>query len=277
MENLAYPDEEAPPAEPYYGGGGGVANYHLEGLIPLILIIIIAAVAGSYLGLWELPVPGLSKNPINALIIGQPSLEVLSVLDQQKELITYGHPRSAESLKLNPDEVLSQYDLVILDQTMAPYKYLPRQLGEGLTNYVNKGGKLMVVMNSGTQRKGDIGIIGWKGAFNSDTVPVECTVSYGGIPACIEPVFINGQIWRSDYDHPIMTGIEVWPAMGSLSFETYKVSSTGNEIAWIQNVNNPEYYPAIVEKRMLLGKSIYFNYNPGLTPGILENTLKYLR
>lgn len=274
---MAYPEEEVAPAEPYYGGGGSRFGYHLEGLIPLILIIIIAVVAGSYLGLWEIPFISEHK-PINALIIGKPSSNTLAVFDQQKKLIQYGQARSAESLKVNPHQILSQYNLVILDQSTLPYKYIPRQLGEALTSYVTKGGKLIVVMNSGIMRKGDIGIVSWRGAFNSDIVPVNCIRETDtGMPTCLEPVLVSAQLLSIRLDHPIVAGIEVWPAIGSINFETFAVSSLGNEIAYLQSINTPETYPGIVEKQILLGKCIYFNYDPGLTPGILENTLKYLR
>lgn len=280
MISLAYPDEGADVGgapEPYYGGGGRF-GYHLEGVIPLILIIVIAAVAGSYLGLWDIPFIS-QHDPIKTLIIGTPSVQSLSVYDQEKELIKYTI-RSADSMKLNPEEFLSQFELVILDQSAQAEKYIPRQLGEALTSYVQKGGKLITVMNSGIFRKGDIGIVGWQGTFNSDVVPVDCVPDMYGQPSCVQPIFVTGQLWRADFDHPIMKGIEVYPALqeiGGIQFETFLVSSTGNEIAWIQAVNTPEYYPGIVEKRLLLGKSVYFNYDPGNTPGILTNALKYLR
>lgn len=77
-----------------------------------------------------------------------------------------------------------------------------------------------------------------------------------------------------------MQGIEVAPAdprYPPLSLITFNVKPTGEEIAYIKNVVTPSSYPAIVEKRLLIGKSIYFNYDPGFTPGIWQNTLEYLR
>ena len=53
--------------------------------------------------------------------------------------------------------------------------------------------------------------------------------------------------------------------------------AVGNQVAYIKNVASQSYYPGIVEKRLIIGKSIYFNYDPAATPGVWQNTLEYLR
>jgi hypothetical protein len=62
-----------------------------------------------------------------------------------------------------------------------------------------------------------------------------------------------------------------------LNLLTFDVKPQGNQVAYIKNAITPSYYPAIVEKRLIVGKSIYFNYDPAITPGIWENTLEYVR
>ncbi len=273
-----YEDEggDLPPAMP----GGGLRSklgYHFEGLIPLILIILIGVVAAGALGIIDIPF--ITKTgPIRMLVIGSPSHGVIAILDEDKDLVQY-NVRSAYSLTASPNEQLAQYDIVMLDQTGQSDKFLPRQVGEALREYVKKGGKLIVVGNSGIYRKDSPGIIGWK-ANLGDVVPVECVRDREGVPSCTKQISVTGELWRTDFDHPVMQGIEVIPAdpkMSKINFKTFAVAPIGNEIAFIQNVRKADYYTGIVEKRLLLGKCVYFNYDPALTRGVFEKTLEYLR
>ena len=113
-----------------------------------------------------------------------------------------------------------------------------------------------------------------------DVVPVDCVPAKSGQPSCVTPINVRAEIWRQDFDHPIMDGIEVLPALQDqplLDLVLFDVVPQGNEIAFIQNGATPEFYPGIVEKRLVLGKSIYFNYDPGHTPVLLQKTFEYLR
>ena len=268
-----------PPIGSSFGGASGM-KYHLEGLVPLILVLIIAAVAGSYLGFWHIPFinqPTQSK----MLIIGEPSLSLQATLDSQaKDMVTY-RKRDAQSLRQNPRDVFAEYDIIMLNQSDDLTKGVPRTVAEALSDYVRRGGKLIVVMNSGIYRPGSPEIIGWRANFG-DLIPVECVrVDQFGTPSCINSVYVAAQITRNDYDHPIMEGIEVFPlipAGSAIPLETFAVQTAGNanEIAYIQDIQSPATYPGIVEKRLILGKVIYFNYDDGLIPGLLTNTLKYL-
>ena len=77
-----------------------------------------------------------------------------------------------------------------------------------------------------------------------------------------------------------MEGIEVAPAdprYPPLSMITFKVKPTGNLVAQSKREGIAENFPGIVEQRLLIGKVIYFNYDPAMTPGIWQNTLEYLR
>jgi len=57
-----YPEDEGSELPPAAGGGiKSRVSYHLEGLIPLIIILIIIALVGSRLGFWDLGIPGLTK------------------------------------------------------------------------------------------------------------------------------------------------------------------------------------------------------------------------
>ncbi|MCX6801827.1 MAG: hypothetical protein NT067_01810 [Candidatus Diapherotrites archaeon] len=276
-----YEDEGAEPAPAYPAYGGGIKSrlsYHFEGLIPLILILIIAAVAGGWLGFWEIPYVSPQK-PLSMLIIGNPTADTLAALDKSQDLVKYVI-RDEESLRTNSKEKLAQYDVVWLDQSNQQSKELPSTVGEALSSYVTKGGKLVVVKNSGILNPDAPEIVGWMANFGSEIVPVDCVFTRDNYPSCTSPLNITGELERADYDHKIMMGIEKVPATQDepyLYLEVFPVSAMGKEIASIKDVQSTRYYAGIVEKPLLLGKSLYFNYDPGYTPGILRNTLKYLR
>jgi hypothetical protein len=253
----------------------------------LILIIIIAAFLLHKFDIIQIPFLAKAE-PIQLLIIGQPSVDLFIDLDNQKDLVYY-QEKDPASMEVAPKERLAQYDIVLLDQHMGatPYeKSVSRVLGEALENYVKTGGKLIVVMDSGIYRSGGIygtsvasDVIGWKATFG-DTIPVECDLGRNNVPTCTQPIVVTGKVYREDLDHKIMEGIEVAPASpsyGPLTMVTFNVKPTDNQVAFIKNIATPSYYPAIVEKRLIIGKSIYFNYDPAMTPGIWQNTLEYLR
>ena len=269
--------EEAGYVPPASGFREKVA-YHFEGLIPLILIIIVAVLAGAWLGLWNIPYI-TRVGPVRMLIIGQPSQLTQEVLDGAKDLVMY-RLGNVESLSVNPKPQLAQYDIIMLDQTnSAQGPYISRTLGEAIEDFVKKGGKLIIVGNSGTLRGDAPEVVGWL-ANLGDIAPVECTLDKHNIPTCLQPIRIRGELIKLDFDHPIMEGIERVPALPGeppLYVEVFDVAIKGNEIAYIKDVDSTKWYPGIVERRHILGKVIYFNYDPGKTPEIFINTLNYLK
>ena len=75
-----------------------------------------------------------------------------------------------------------------------------------------------------------------------------------------------------------MKGIDRAPAREEDRFilTTFPVERIGTELAYIES-DTGETFTAIVESKLVIGKVLYFNYDPGMTRGILEQTLKYLR
>ncbi len=281
-----YPEEAGGEATAVGGVKSGITR-NLEALIPLILIVIIAAFLGHKFGIWTIPFLGGAEQ-VQILVIGQPSVDMLADLDNQRDLVYY-RVKDASDLDAAPQQQLAQYDLVLLDQHLGanPYeKSVSRTLGEALENYVRTGGKLIVVMDSGIYRSGGIygtgvagDVIGWKATFG-DIIPVECDLGANDIPTCTQPIYTTGRIHRLDFDHKIMEGIEVAPAdirYGPLNIITFDVKPTGTQVAYTKHIATASNFPAIVEKKLLIGKVIYFNYDPAMTPGIWQNTLEYLR
>lgn len=213
------------------------------------------------------------------LLIGSSSQQVIDVLNNNKQTVQWAM-KTAESLEANPAEGIANYDIIILDQSQQENKEVSRKLGEAIENYVNRGGNIIVVLDSGIKRPEAFDVIGWENTFGN-AVPVSCDRVVNNEPVCLHKFFVNGKLYREDKDHAILKGIEVFPSDPTLfnTFETLDVTPTGRELAYIQDPITKKTYPGLVERRAtggLSGKSIYFNYNPGQTVGIFENTLDYL-
>lgn len=276
------------PAPAFPDLGGGYANrFHLEGLIPLILILIIGFLLLARLGILTNNTPFLGpviglispKEPSQILIIGSPSIELIDTLEKNRDVVRYVI-KSENAFIRNAEDQLAQYDLVVFDQSNQANKDASSQLGDGIKNYVKTGGKVIVVMDSGIRRPGAVDILGWQANFG-DIVPVTCDRIINDIAVCAQSLTVYGIIWREDFKHPVLEGIERVPAETNfppLLLQTFDVGiANGKEIAYIEDVRTGVNFPAIVEKTILGGgKVMYFNYNPGFTPGILTNTLKYL-
>ena len=275
-------------AEAATAGGGGARRFNLEGLIPLILLVIIGVASLNYFGVINVPYLPKSNQHLQVLFLGKPTVGEMTALDNLSGMLSY-QVRDTASFGTSASEELSQYDMIIIDQTILPDKSVSVALGQALQNYVKKGGKMIVVGNSAIyQSVGFSGLtatdaIGWK-ANLGDIMPVECNLGPNSVPTCMEQsqLHIAGRIRRQIYDHPIMNGVELvppvtqgpYPSLGVLDVQTSDGSKT---VAYIQSENTPRSYPAIVEKKSFpFGTVVYFNYDPGMTITIFTNTIMYL-
>ena len=280
-------DAGAPAADDYGQPTQNRLGTHLEGLIPLILILIIGFFLAVSFGVIDSGTPILGQvvdvfdignQPTKMLIIGNTSQEVIDTLNDNRDIIDYDL-KTTQTLERNPEEQLAYYKIVMLDQSEEASKEVSKKLGEAIQKFVKSGGKFILVLDSGTRRPDTFDVIGWKNTFG-DIVPVECDRIINNQPTCTNRLVVRGQLLREDEDHKIMEGIEIYPANPSLTatFETFDIAVDGKEIAYIKSSGiDGKSYPGIVEKNRVIGKSIYFNYNPGRTRGIFESTLDYLR
>ncbi len=284
-----YPDDPgaALPPEPMGGGFGNKMNIRLEGLIPLVLVVIIIIAIGARFDFWYIPV--LSDilggdDPMKLLIVGSPRGELVAYLEEYSDIVRYRIVKPS-TMQRNPAEILAQYDAVWLDQTMDNDKSVPQEFAEEMQNYVKSGGKFVIIKNSGIYIKTNQGLapdaVGWEAIFG-DVVPVQCTPEATNIQSCVTPRNVRGVIFRQDWDNEIMKGIEFAPATHEVppyNLEVFDVTPVGNEIAYIETTTG-DYITGIVEKKGvfggIIGKVIYFNYEPHKTPKILRNTLNYL-
>ncbi len=221
----------------------------------------------------------MEDKPLAMLIIGSPSQEFQSVLNKSQDLVRYD-VRSIDRLKINIIEILAHYDIVVLDQHLEAKKEVSKELGEAIQKYVSSGGKFILVMDSGIKRTEDSEILGWEENFG-DIVPVKCYYDeVSSNPSCLNKIYVTGRIYRDDWKHPIMKGIEFAPIEGgAYMLETFPVSVTGKQVAGIEQLfeSQSERYPGIVEKKLVIGKSIYFGYDPGTSKEIFIATLEYLK
>ena len=250
----------------------------LWGLALAVLVVLVLAVV-YFTGVFDIPIVSSTK-PAQLLVIGMPGLETRAVLDNSKEIVQYRIIEDPGALKVSPGKKLAQYHIVMLDQTNSPQKILPSTVGEALNSYVAKGGKLIVVKNSGIYNPEAPELVGWTANLGPGLMPVACIMTPENQPSCNAPVNVTAELERADFKSPIMRGIEKVPAAPDqpyLYLEVLPVAVTGHEIARVQDAQSTKYYTGIAENSFLLGKVLYFNYNPGYTPGIFRNALKYLK
>ncbi|MEK6959331.1 MAG: hypothetical protein AABW59_04785 [archaeon] len=264
-----------------------MSNIAIGSIIVGLLIGILIVVLGlNFFGVIDIEGLPKANSTSHVLIIGEPSVEEKVILDNLSYNFTYNQ-RSAASFGSTASEELMQYDIVLLDQSSLADKSVTAAFSTGLTNYVKKGGKVIVVKNSGVYFDMGLGntssdVVGWEASFG-EIMPVECILGSDTEPVCAEGKEINvvARIRSNDLSSKIMQGIEIAPPVGDtpLELSTFAVQTSNGAklIATIESENTTARYPAIVEKKSGLGTIIYFNYNPGLTPGVLKNTLDYLK
>ena len=266
--------------------------YNAEALIPIFLILIMGFFIGAKMGIIDvsgIPFLGdvVGKEMPKILVIGTPSeqlsnafltLQAQGYIKKVDNISPANFSRNKESVL----SVLGNYDIVILDQQLDADKVIPVVLAEALDTYVKRGGKLIVVGNSGIRRSGGYpDIYGWERELG-DVMPVSCSAIGTDTKGCEQPMVITGRLWVTDHEHPITKGFDVIPPLTEQPIvfnNVFDIYVKGNELAYIQQED--EFgrgvpYPAIVEAKLLIGKVIYFNYDPGLTPGVFKSTIDYM-
>ena len=266
----------------FVGGGSSIREKlgNMETIIPIVVILIIGAFVLDRMGIVDIPLIGRQK-PASLLIIGSLSPESLDALAELRGDVVTIRPSMDVQQLYNRANVIFNYDIIILDQSNEAEKGISRKLSEALKAFVQKGGKLIIVKNSGIRRLGDDSVLGWKANFG-DLVPVECSPDEGELAGCLNESFIRARLYQSDVSHPIMKGLTVLPSTDKdpMIFSVYNVSCDKDsvEIAYfIDELKNT--YVGICEKKALAGLGgtvIYFNYDPGKLPTVFQNTIKYL-
>lgn len=259
---------------------GGV-SVKWENILPIAVIIIVLLLVvfktnilsggASFLG---------SSSGVKILVLGAPSNDFRAILSDQenKDLIKEVRFMTLDSIEHNPVERLKGYNIIVLDQSTQSDKTISRRTADAITSFVKKGGKLIIVLNSGIQRPDDVSVLGWQANFG-DIVPVRCDI-VGSRPSCLQPIEMQGTLYAVTEEHPIMNGILQVPAVetsGPIRTRTFDVQVVGKEIAYLEDPRVKKPYVGIAEQSLLMGKVIYFNFNPAISPAIVVNTIKYLK
>ena len=260
---------------------------NFEGAIPLLIILIIGLFAAGKLGIVDLssiPILGdiVGKQTIKVACIGSCSPGVMSYL-RSKEATLYNIQLTATALPpetVTSSKLLKKFDVVIVQNT--PYCDLP--VRRALRKYVQAGGKLILIEDSCVKVHGDESVFGW-GVELQDVVPVVI----GGVSPTLEPpeiAIVNGDFEYLYVDHPILgrkgvAGIKNVPFNGKVinvvPYGNYEVIAT----ITARLGSMTKTYFAIVEGNYMLGKTIYFAYDPGMYGEmygkvLFLNVIKYL-
>ncbi|MDD3159783.1 MAG: hypothetical protein PHQ98_02340 [Candidatus ainarchaeum sp.] len=270
------------------GGFNPIKRFNLEGLVPLILLIIVGIVSLNYFGVINVPfLPGSSEK-VNVLFLGIPSLQEANSLDSMKQFLNY-QIRDPQSFSDYASEELIQYNVIILDQSNTTDRSLTLAMSDALQKFVQKGGKLVVVLNSGVYRNVQFNnaiasdALGWEVNLGEYS-PADCVPNAVGLNACKPGAEISviGRIKKNDFKNEIMKPFDISPPIGSspLQLRTLAIQPTSGstQIAYIDVENSPKTYPAIIVKDNFLGGTVvYFNYDPGATPTIFSRTMQLLK
>jgi len=275
---------------------------YLEGLLPLILLVILGIFIAAKMGMIDLSfIPGFSKTIRVLILTDDPTApDITSLIN----VLTYQYPRyqhiEVTKMALSPmrriyASNLSDYKVVILYETKS--KMLSLSQREELYKYVKNGGNLIVVLDSGTYMPkfdyygtpGDTSPVwtGWKDKYMGAIMPVTCDTPTD----CSLSSTGSARIATLTPEHPIMGGMEFYPETGAPLALHYipgiVESANGTTIADVEIVNaagglSPNStvkatYPGIVVSTNIMGgKVVFFNYEPQKTPIILINTIEWL-
>lgn len=261
---------EAYPSDPYaYMPAGGGKRFHsIEGVLPLILLIVIAFFVLQFLGVLPCIVPIGCGGEANVLVIGVPSADVKRVLSgKEAQLKGISYP-----INFDPDyitvDMLKNFNVVILQGD----PYFDMNTREAIKQYVDGGGKIIVVGNAGSRHPEFENVAGWSWPAGQG-VPVPATLI--GEWAGWEDVAFGSDLRMADINHPIVEGLRLIGARLDVPSQVWKVTSKqGNVIMAIETSEGT--VPAIIEGNSGFGTVMYFAYDPGQTPAVLLTTVAYL-
>jgi hypothetical protein len=221
------------------------------------------------------------------LIIGQPDPATMNVLDSFR---TQGYTQFNYVLKPNTSEFvrnsaqrLKPYKIIMLYQTSEDRR-IPSDLAREIVNFVEKGRKLIVVKNSGiftynvaTQ---DAGTLGWRATFGKDIMPVDCEPLDRS--PCLQEISVGARIRIINRENKLTKGIDDVPARAEdpplsisiLPIQGLSQYTTGEELAFIETeFPGKGNFVGLASKQVGLGRTFYFNYEPGATPAIFQNVI----
>ena len=294
----------------YEYGEEGWKKY-LEGIIPLIILILIAIVIASRMG-WISGIPFLGAlfddGPVQVAVLGDlraedvndparvdaPYLASYFDADHRYEVTTWS---DLEILEFAGEDVLDEYDLVIL---AGERQFSPRVKGE-IGRHIQGGGKIMLIGDAAIQDAEYPEVIGWEVGDLAGTFPIRISpnVARGDIedPEKIistEEQDISFQFITTDHDIVERAGVgysvdlkeieDVRPecTVGITSLPVTMGTGGGDIISVIRGIseetNQTKTIIGIAERKGALGRGhvMYFPYDPGCLPTIFDEAAGYM-
>ncbi len=261
---------DAYPGDPYayMPADGGRRKFHnIEGVLPLILLIVIAFFVLQFLGVIPCVIPVGCGGEASVLVIGVPSQDVVNTLSgKEAQLKGIKYP-----INFDPDyitvDMLKNYQVIILQGD----PYFDMNTREAIKDYVDGGGNLIVVGDAGSKHPEYSNVAGWSWpAGQGIPVPAQLIGEWAGW----SDVAYGSDIRMADMNHPIVSGLKIIGSQLQTPSTIYKVIANGNVIVAIDTSEGT--VPAIIEGGSGFGNVLYFAYDPGQTPEILLTSVSYL-
>lgn len=227
---------------------------YLELALPLLLSAILLLYIGSRTGI----IPIGFENSTSVLILTAQNIpDNLTVYREAGYMFDIRNVTPSYNLRV---EELAKYDVVVLYDV----NELSFEQRESLFNYITKGGTLIVVKCSGTllpesDLVNDVNnrFVGWYGFDNYMPVQIaDCSIknASGVLSLTFEELNV-------DVKNLEVTSVDVKEDSDVLG---YIFTDKGKDVA-------------IAYKRALLGKTVYFSYDPFKTPAAFMEVLTYIR
>lgn len=261
---------EAYPGDPYaYMPTGGGRRFHsIEGILPLILLVVIAFFVLQFLGVIPCIVPIGCGGEARVMVIGVASQELSKTLSGKEAMqagIKYGVEFPSDYITL---DMLKNFNVIIMQGD----PYFDMNTREAIRDYVDGGGKLIVVGNAGSKHPQYQNVAGWSWpAGDGVPVPAEMIGEWVGWSA----VSYGSELRMADINHPIVKGLKLVGSRLDVPSQVFQVLSNGKVIIAI-TTSDGKTVPALVEGGSGLGDVLYFAYDPGQTPEVLLVAVKYL-
>jgi hypothetical protein len=163
--------------------------------------------------------------------------------------------------------MLANYQVIIL-QGDSEFDMNTR---EAIKQYVDGGGKAIVVGDAGSKHPNYPNVAGWAWP-SGQGIPVPATLI--GEWVGLSDVAYGANLRMADINHPIVQGLKLIGSSLQVPSQVFKVSSEGKVIIAIDT--DEGVIPAVIEGGSGLGTVMYFAYDPGQTPEILLTTVSYL-
>jgi hypothetical protein len=285
---------------PYYLPPEESWKKHFEGLVPILILILIAIVLIGKTTNYFCSVPGLSaifcgKAQVNIGLLGdftanantQIKADVFkSVLDAEGgKYNIYTRPIVLGALEYPQQNLLKNFDIVVV----AGVQNLTYGARDALGKYIAEGGKVIWIGDAGTRDPKDPLVKGFSEAEFRGYTPVRLAISGpvagDNLPRKLitEPqlnYFIETNSILKDYADAYQLNFSEITSYPSCSqINALDVNPLGDMIATLSSGDGVNWVPAIVEKKatdFTGGGVIYFDYDPGCTRAAVITTIKYL-